>query len=155
MTTHTEHDEGPSAAGTGYEPTDVQPRPVAVSALFLVLLMLFGFLGGWFFYDQFQEMESAARPAVSPVYERHIPKGPLLQAAPGGTWSEYEKNQMDFLSSYGWVDSAKTTARVPVDVALERVAAEGRLPDFKARNAPAAPPADPADGAAEGSEGSP
>lgn len=135
MTTHTEHDEGASAAGTGYEPTDVKPKPVAASGLFLVLLMAFGFLGGWFFYEQFQAIEAASRPAVSPIYERHIPGGPLLQAKPGQTWQQYERNQREFLGSFGWVDEQRGVARVPVEVAIDRVVERGALPDFKAAGA--------------------
>jgi len=140
MTTHTEHDEGPSKAGVGYEGTDISTRPVVVSAFFLVILMLFGFLGGWFFYDQFEALESASRPQPSPVYERHIPTGPRLQASPAETWRRYETNQREHLRSYGWVEKSTGVARVPVDVALRQVAEAGALPDFKARSAPTPAP---------------
>jgi len=137
MSTHTEHDEGPSAAGVGYEPTDAPAKPVAASGLFLVLLMLFGFLGAWFFYQEFTAIEAATRPVTSPIYERHIPSGPLLQADPGPTWQQYERNQREFLHSYGWINEPQGVARVPVDVAMERIAQSGALPDFKAGGAAA------------------
>jgi len=128
MSTHTEHDEEPSAAGVGYEPRDASERPIVVSGFFLVLLTAFGFLGGWFFFGTFEELERASRPATSPIYQRNVPDGPRLQADPGPMWSEYEENQRSYLDSYGWIDEARGRARVPVEVAIEAVAERGVLP---------------------------
>lgn len=130
MSTHTDRDHGKSAAGTGYEPRDASPKPIVVSGFFLVLLMGFGFLGGWFFWQSFESIEKAQRPRTSPIYERNIPGGPRLQADPAVVWREYERNQREFLDSYGWIDKSAGVARVPVDVAMKAIIENGHLPDW-------------------------
>ncbi len=118
----------PVGAGSGYEPRDASTRPVVVTGFFLFMLMLFGFAGGAFFYTSFTELEEAARPRPSPVYQRDIPGGARLQSDPEVERENYVAAQRDFLDSYGWVDHDRGVVHVPVERAMNRVLADGSLP---------------------------
>lgn len=131
MSTHTEDDPQPAvAAGVEYEARDARPTPVLITGLSLFVMMLCGFAGAWAFWDTFTSRELAARPSVSPVYERELPRGPLLQANPDDDWAEFEQTQMEYLDSYGYLNDEKTRAHVPVDVALKHTVAAGELPTW-------------------------
>jgi hypothetical protein len=121
---HDLHDQ-PVGRGTGYEPRDAKPTPVIVTGLAMLVMMLGGFAGASWFFGVFKELEVAERPAPSPLYERQVPSGALLQGHPDEELKAYMKSQVEFLHSYGWVDTQLGIVHIPVHRAMERVVAQG------------------------------
>jgi hypothetical protein len=73
-----------------------------------------------------------------------VATGPKLLARPERELDEVRAAEKEQLGSYGWVDQAGGVARIPVERAMEIVAAQG-LPARQAGAAAAAPaPATPA-----------
>ncbi|MGF1508690.1 MAG: hypothetical protein ACFB9M_04210 [Myxococcota bacterium] len=130
MSTHTDDHDRPQARGTGYEPRDAQPLPVLITGISLLVMMVVGLIGAIWFYDVFRDIETGRRPEPSPVYDRQIPPGALLQGAPDQELLDYVTSQVEFLHSYGWVDTTLGIVHVPVHRAMERVLEEG-LPRWR------------------------
>ncbi len=145
MSTNTEQE----AVERGYEPRDAAPKPVLIVGFALVGLVVVGFAAAVWFWNTFEELETAVRPEASPVYARQVPRGPRLQASPDEAWLDYKKTQIEFLQSYGWIDEGEGVVHVPVEVAMEKVLAEG-LPSWKTPDRAAATQA-PSDGDEEAS----
>jgi len=118
------------AVKRGYEPRDAAPKPVLITGFSLLGLMFVGLAAAIWFWQTFEDLETEVRPEASPVYSRQVPRGPRLQARPDETWLDYKKTQIEFLQSYGWVDEAEGVVHVPVELAMEKVLAEG-LPSWK------------------------
>ncbi|MEM1024252.1 MAG: hypothetical protein AAGD10_01590 [Myxococcota bacterium] len=126
MSTNTEQD----AVKRGYESRDAAPRPVLITGVSLVALMFVGLAAAIWFWQTFEDLETQVRPTTSPVYARQVPRGPRLQANPDETWLDYKKTQIEFLQSYGWIDESAGVVHVPVELAMEKVLADG-LPSWK------------------------
>jgi hypothetical protein len=61
------------------------------------------------------------------------PPAPVLQVDPRGDLAEFRAKEEARLSSYGWVDRGKGIVHIPIDRAMQEIAAKG-IPDFpKAR----------------------
>lgn len=67
--------------------------------------------------------------------DRKAPE-PRLQERPFDDWQALHRQQVEQLSSYGWVDEGKGIARIPIEEAMRRLAQQG-LP---ARPAPGPSP---------------
>lgn len=70
-----------------------------------------------------------AKPAspIAAANERLIPPGPLLQSHPEAEMAVLRAEQVAHLGSFGWVDEAHGVVRMPIDQAIDLVAA-GHLP---------------------------
>jgi hypothetical protein len=101
------------------------PQPAGV-ANGIVIASAAGFLGfvalsmtGLFFY-----LRSAAPDAFKATVEHPFP-APELQKNPQGDLQNFERDQRATLSGYGWVDRPKGIARVPIEQAMQMIAAHG------------------------------
>jgi hypothetical protein len=101
------------------------PQPAGV-ANGIVITAVAGFLGfvalsmiGLFFY-----LRSAAPDAFKAAVENHFPE-PALQKTPHDDLRNFEREQHTALSGYGWVDQSKGLARIPIEQAMQIVAARG------------------------------
>ena len=61
--------------------------------------------------------------AMADANERWVPQGPLLQADPEGELEVLLHGMNERLGSYGWVDEGRGVAHIPIDKAIELVAA--------------------------------
>ena len=61
--------------------------------------------------------------ALAGANERWVPQGPLLQADPEGELEVMLHGMNEHLDSYGWVDEGRGVAHIPIDKAIELVAA--------------------------------
>jgi hypothetical protein len=96
----------------------------------VVFFMLRGFLRS-------EQRQAAPPPVVAPP-QTEVP-GPRLLARPEGELRRVREAEAATLGSYGWVDREGGVARVPIERAIEMIAAEG-LP-ARAAATPAAPSA--------------
>lgn len=76
-----------------------------------------------------------APPALAEAREARVPPGPNLQPNPSADLTAFRAAENAELATWAWVDREKAVARVPVERALEIVAARGL---------PAPPPMPPA-----------
>ena len=69
--------------------------------------------------------QSIPRPDV--VMNRKM-LAPTLQADPARTMRAFKVKQSDHLASYGWVDKAQGTVRIPIEVAMDLALQRGFYP---------------------------
>lgn len=100
-----------------YERSDVPLRPLLIIAFALVILLgsapfiiLLGF-------------SSTANDVDRRLMV--LPPEPRLQTHPRVHLDEYLSREQALLDSYGWVDRAGGIARVPITVAMQRLAQQG------------------------------
>ena len=79
--------------------------------------------------------QDAPPPVLAEARVKSVPEGPLLQSDPEKDLRLFRAREDAVLSGWAWADAARTHARIPVERALEIVAARG----FPPRTAP--PPA--------------
>lgn len=88
--------------------------------------------------------EPMARPRMQIPADFELPPEPRLEIKPGYNYQQLQKEEQRVLTTYEWVDEAAGVVRIPIELAIERAAAEG-LP-------PAGPPP-PAEAAAADAAG--
>lgn len=112
---------------------EIDARGIAKVGLWLAVVTVAAFVVAWGFYLLLSRGEKALDQPPSPIAEARDPRpvpGPALQATPELELARLRRSEDEKLAGWGWVDRGAGVARIPVDVAIERVAAEGSLPDF-------------------------
>jgi len=131
----TEHSSG----GPSSIDREIDVRSITRIAIWLGVVTVLSFVISWGFYLLLERGEKALDAPPSPLVEAaapQVPPGPQLQASPAIALQAFRAEEEARLASYGWVDRTQGVAHVPVERAIDRVAAEGSLPSF-------APPATP------------
>lgn len=115
MDENTRHPRG------GHESSDVNIWAIGKFGIALIVLTILsvGLLIGVFRYLQSRSPEGAA---VNP--EQAFPQ-PRLQKDPIIDLKEYREAEHKALNSYGWVDRQTGVAHIPIDQAIDLVAAKG------------------------------
>lgn len=104
-----------------------------VGGLALVCLVVFALMWGLAVLEKRRLVrEDAPPPALPEAREKSVPRGPLLQSDPERDLRTFRAREDEVLAGWGWADAARAHARVPVDRALDIVAARG----FPPRTAP-------------------
>jgi len=127
MSTSTKSEHGHKNSGVTYEKRDVNTRTILlfVAVLFVLLAVTFVSMRGLFGY--FSETQNLG-PGASPFdNSRALPPTPRLQAEPAADLEQVRQAQEEILNSYGWVDKANGTVRVPIDRAMDMLM-ERKLP---------------------------
>jgi hypothetical protein len=151
-----EHDiENPE---TRYERRDLSPQGVLLFLVGLVIVSVVIYFVVWGFYgylNGFHEHKGRAGAPLQTVHDnanteqeiRHFPQ-PQLQPNPVADLNKFRTQEEQILNSYGWVDQQAGVAHIPIERAMDIIAARG-LP-VRQSPAPAAPadnaPAKPAGG---------
>ena len=104
--------------------------------LFAAVLVLFLFN---FLFDR-AKRQDPPNPPLARHEQGQQPPEPRLQEAPFKDIAALHAEEQALLESYGWVDERAGIARIPVQEALEIVAAKG-LPHWAAVPAPSPTPA--------------
>ena len=112
-----------SPNGAGHERREVSVRLIVVSlgflavATFLVFLLVIGIFR--YFYSTYST-EEATRLA-QPV----IPPQPRIEVAPYEGLQQLRAREDHVLNSYAWINKETGTVRVPIDRAIDMLAAKG------------------------------
>lgn len=109
-----------------YESYTLNVRPLALSGVGLVVLVVASFLFmGWLF-DYFSERQGQQDvPPVQLVEEQQPPPGPHLQVAPHADLLKLRVAEDAALQSYAWVNRDAGIVRIPIERALELLAERG------------------------------
>ena len=105
-----------------YETRDAHLSRVMVTAFSLIGIMVFGMAFAWGVYEIFRTQsvrpEMGAETFILPDTSA-LPPGPNLEADPALSLAALRVREDAILNGYGWTDSAKGVARVPVAKAME------------------------------------
>jgi hypothetical protein len=138
-----EHTVHHSPNGAGHEESEVSVRLIVWSLAFLAVATFFVFIlvVGIFryFYDTYSTAE--ATKLSQPV----VPPAPRIEVAPYLELQDLRAKEDHILNSYAWVDKDGGKVRVPIDHAIDMLAAKGLpshnyLDDILAGRKPAAAP---------------
>ena len=105
-----------------YESSDVTFRFLACGAGVVVGTILLCTLGVmWLFPSTLQDRRI---PSALPVYP-----APRLQSDPAADLRRFTAEEQSRLNSIGWVDKSRGIVHIPIDEAMQRIAAQG-IPDW-------------------------
>ena len=112
---------------------EIDASAIGKVGAWLAIVTVAGFVVGWGFYLYLSSAERALDAPLSPIAEARaprLPSGPALQASPERDLAALQQAEEAVLHGWAWVDREANLARVPVAKAIDRVAADGALPDF-------------------------
>ena len=105
-----------------YETSDAHLAKVMGTTFALLGVMVVGMAFAWGVYEIFRtqtpEPEYGAETFVAPDTAK-LPPGPNLEADPSSSLAVLRAGEDTILNGYGWTDSARNLARVPVARAME------------------------------------
>ncbi len=124
MSAHSKH-----TAPTGsHEESDVSARPVLFGGAVIVVLSLASFLIVKAVFHSYTTGEVALSPEANPLsssYGRSTPPDPRLQTDPLGDLKRLRDSEDLTLGHYAWVDKSAGTVRLPINRAIDLIAARG------------------------------
>ena len=138
MSEHNTHDI------VGHEETDAEVGPLVRFAIFLTVVTLVAAaltVGFYKYLDARERSEKAPRYPLTAGVERPLPPTPRLQTFPFDDIKGLRREEARLLDHYTWVDKNAGTVRIPVDRAIELLAAKGLPHRAQAAAAPEAAPA--------------
>jgi hypothetical protein len=112
---------------------EIDARGIGKVGAWLAVVTVAGFVIAWGFYLLLSSAERKSDAPPSPLAEARAPRvapGPALQATPERELAALRRTEAASLEGWAWIDRQANLARVPVARAIERVAADGALPDF-------------------------
>jgi hypothetical protein len=112
----------PALPPARYEPSDVTFRFLACGAgvvIGTILLCAFGVM--WIYPNAVQDRRI---PSALPVYP-----APRLQSDPATDLRRFTAKELSRLNSIGWVDKSHGIVHIPIDQAMQKIAAQG-IPDW-------------------------
>jgi hypothetical protein len=118
--------------GVGHEHTDVSVRPIVVAGIGLgtVLLIVAALMLG--LYDVFAAREARLSPPANPLAAAEAPRlppQPRLQVHPVKDLRELRAAESKILEHYGWVDKQAGVVRIPIQRAIDLLAARAQKPE--------------------------
>jgi hypothetical protein len=141
-----EHTIHHSPNGAGHEESEVSVRLIVVSLgflaifTFIICLMVVGIFRYFHSYYSTDEAVRLSQPVIPPT--------PRIEVAPYEEFQRLKTQEDHVLGSYAWVDKEAGTVRVPIDHAIDMLAAKGLpshnyLDDILAGRKPPAAKPDP------------
>lgn len=106
---------------------EIDSRSIVKIGVWLAVVTIAGFLVAWGVYRGLASLAAEADPAPSPIAAARVeslPPAVQLSARPEQELAEYRKEVDERLSSWGWVDRDANLAHVPIERAIELVAAD-------------------------------
>jgi hypothetical protein len=144
MTTVDPRDEGKIAESLDvrFERADVVPGVIVRWAIGLALVSIVSAaLAVWLlvFLRRHEESGDPQRPALYFAAEKREPEGVRLQSKPFDDLKTLREQEKQVLGSYGWVDPAAGTVRIPIENAMRLYVARqsGAVPAPAPAEAPA------------------
>jgi hypothetical protein len=129
MTIDPQNDETKEAINLlGHETTDADAGPVVRFAIFLlvVTLSIAGLVVGFYKYlDSREVREKGQRYPMSEMVRRPPPPPPRLQTYPFTDITALHAAEHKLLNEYAWVDKNAGVVRIPIERAIDVLAARG------------------------------
>ncbi len=114
---------GASLPGTGYEPSDADPKPIVWFGVALAAMLVVTIAAMAWMFDYFTAREKQLDTSGSPLADtREIPKAPQLQVTPASDLTRLRAREQARLDSYGWVDRQQGLVHIPIERAMEMLA---------------------------------
>lgn len=131
----TELDMERSSEAAGHELRDVKFRPIVAAAAGLAFVVIFILLGMWEYVNHLATLEARLSPPANPlaVESRQLPPHPRLQTAPIDDLRRLHESEKETLTTYGWTDAEKGIVRIPIERAMDLLAARGIHPKSEAQ----------------------
>lgn len=128
-----------AAERQGYELRDVNVKPIGRAGVMFLVFTVVSFVaafGMMWFWVSFSGRD--VRSYIKTVDERPEFVGPRLQTNISNTEDIKKLRESEFqrLGSVGWADDTQTKVRIPIEEAMEKVAAEGLAPKPAPATAP-------------------
>lgn len=111
------HDDAVGHARPGTEAAILAVRPVLLTGVFIVVFVGATLAGLRLYYDLTVDLPLMRPPRTFPE--------PRLQRSPASDLDAFLREQKARLTGYAWVDRDKGIARMPIDAAMARLAAQG------------------------------
>jgi len=105
-------------------------RAIVIFVVGLVAIILASAGAMWIMSGHLREREARQdppRPALPEARRAPEPVGPKLQIDPEAELAAMRAEEDQILHGFEWVDEANGVARIPVDLAIEALAARGSL----------------------------
>ncbi len=115
-----EHTVHHSPNGAGHEQSEVSVRLIVVSLAFLAVATLFILLLVVGIFRYFYDVDRTGT-RTQPV----IPPEPRIEVAPYEQLQQLRAKEDHVLNTYAWVDKQNGVVRVPIDRAIDLLAAKG------------------------------
>jgi hypothetical protein len=113
--------------GLGHEHTDVNVRPIFVAGIGLALALIFVGALMLGLFDLFAAHEARVSPPANPLAAAEgprLPPEPRLQVHPVKDLRELREAEDNLLDHYGWVDKNAGVVRIPIERAIDLLAAK-------------------------------
>jgi hypothetical protein len=132
---------GRTAALKTHEKTDISVAGVVAFLVIMVFTAIVMHAGLWAWLKSMKGPPALDVDARSESHRRKSQIGgtyPRLQIAPEMDWQSYRKQQEGVLNEYAWVNRTSGVVRIPIEMAILRVLANG-LPKWAGSNANQSP----------------
>lgn len=116
---HTAHPTSPN--GAGHEQSEVDVRLIIASLAFLAVTTFLVFLLVVGIFRYFYGVDRVGEAQRQPV----IPPEPRIEVAPYEQLQQLRAKEDHILNSYAWVNKQTGVVRVPIDRAIDLLAAKG------------------------------
>lgn len=114
----------PDPKHSGHEERDINVGKVAAFGVALMLLIVVGAVAAWFTFRFFAGLPEEGEP-LSPLYQpQQPPPAPRLQVVPVKDLEEKRRADEERLAGYGWVDREQGVVHIPIERAMDLVAAK-------------------------------
>ncbi|HLK20180.1 MAG TPA: hypothetical protein VKT81_14585 [Bryobacteraceae bacterium] len=118
-----DHSAHSTPNGVGHETREISVRFIVVSLLillagtFLVAILVIGIFK---FFSQTYQPNELAKQSV-----QQIPPQPRIEVEPFQQLIDVHAREEHVLNSYAWVDKSQGIVRIPIDKAIDAIAAKG------------------------------
>jgi hypothetical protein len=119
-----------------HESTDVNLRPVVISGIGLIIILIIAALAMFGLFDILQVQEARTSPPANPLAAaegQRLPPLPRLQTHPIKDLQELRKTEQEILTTYAWKDQKAGVVRIPIARAMELLAARAGQPGTAAQ----------------------
>ena len=113
----------------GHEPMDVAGRPVLAAAIGLAVVLLIVAGGQLLLLRYYAERATEREAPAAPLAETRTPPEPRLLVDPRSALLELRAEEDALLHGYGWVNREAGIVRIPIERAIDVLAAPaGKAP---------------------------
>jgi hypothetical protein len=129
MRAHAEVHDEPPAPGARHETRDISTRVVVVFAASLVVGAILVYVAVWALFGYYGSLRARSDTREYPLAQvgadRPLPPEPRLQVTPREDLKVMRAEEQKVLDTYGWVDPASGTVRIPIDRAMQLLLQQG------------------------------